>query len=475
VTPNGGKEIPLQALIITTNSSRPPFLDSQSGILAPPCPKWCSESIEMYGLLMNFVNRVQIKGVITPAFETMALRGTQPIRPSLQQEAGLLMMALGLHQKQTMGASLHHFSGSLNTWMPTLYYLHCGLYFSAFYQIFTCEKMMVMSDKVHSIRPRDEVDAICQQVINLYQDTEKDDLLRMKQNVLVFHISQQHVQPFPTALKNPTKEEEVLLQGYLHEEGNVDQPLRALKTYFPPVQTDSITRKDFQTLRPTAWLNDVIINCYLKMLCRQQRDDQGAITVDSYNHAHSTLFWKKLQEEGYRAVAKWGGTRCLPGRNIFSLNKLAIPINVGTMHWTCAMVCFNDRSIHHYDSTAREGRQKDIEKHKKLVKSIFAYLQEEYKENYDAPLPDQHLWKLSVSQHKDLPEQSNGYDCGVYCCSYVDFMFNKTPMPSSELSLAERRRHIAFTLLRAPEPTGDETPVALDVAISKQEAIKIDD
>jgi Ulp1 family protease len=85
-----------------------------------------------------------------------------------------------------------------------------------------------------------------------------------------------------------------------------------------------------------------------------------------------------------------------------------------------------------------------------LVKSIFAYLQEEYKEIYDAPLPDQHLWNLSVSQQKDLPKQSNGYDCGVYCCSYVDFMFNKTPMPNSELSLAERRRHIAFTLLRAP-------------------------
>jgi sentrin-specific protease 1 len=370
----------------------------------------------------------------------------------------LVMMALALHQRDTMGETLRHFSDSLNTWMPLLYRRDCGMYLSAFYQIFTCKALR--SSTTHQPVDRLKVNLICQEIINLYHETEKTALIYMKEQVLALHGSGQEEQTYPTELHNHvnvsfTEQEKALLHRYLFGKEPLPAKIRELTPYFPPVKYYWVTPKDLKTLCPKGWLNDVVVDFYLKLICKQQRGDQGVITVDGYNHAFSSLFWTKLNEapNNFRAVAKWGYQRSLPGRNIFALNKLAIPIHVDKVHWSCVVVSFKDLSISHYDST-------NIESDTEVVEAIFAYLKDEYREIYDAPLPDQELWKLLMPPAEKLPRQRNCYDCGVYCCSYVEFAFNQTPMPDNQDALNHRRQHIALAILNAPEPdpTSDNAP-----------------
>ena len=119
-----------------------------------------------------------------------------------------------------------------------------------------------------------------------------------------------------------------------------------------PAAVDSIvvTRGDVDRLEPDEFLNDNLVDLYVKVLVADAarsrlaaREGFDAARLGSEVHAFSSHFFTKLQEEGLRApdgkdraydrVERW--TR---GVDVFSKKFLVVPI-VEHLHWSLAIVC----------------------------------------------------------------------------------------------------------------------------------------
>jgi hypothetical protein len=404
-------------------------------IFVKPEPQWHQMAMEAYGMVMNFVNSVQIKGFITPAFLDMARNGTQPAYPALKEIGALVMMALGVHDVNTMGTSLNHFGASLTSWIPPLYLLQCGLYLAACYQIFT-SKMLYRRPPQKSAT-RMEVDAVCQEIFERHHPDERVKLEAMKQRITSNHeLKLQGKLNVSLQVGSFTPDEETLIQANLSSSGPATEVLRQLGK-------NTIRRESLQMLCPKRWLNDEVINLYTCTL--------SGPTPEGYKHCHSSHFMAKLLQDlsakepgiyDYNLVKKWSKT--IPGGSIFGLSVLAIPINFVKAHWACVIVSFKEKRIQFYDS---RGSESDGTKY---VQPVFQYLQDEHKAIKETALPSLEEWRLIERTPSDLPKQTNGFDCGIYCCSYIDFVFNNRPMPSTPAELAHRRLHIALRILQLP-------------------------
>ena len=99
----------------------------------------------------------------------------------------------------------------------------------------------------------------------------------------------------------------------------------------------------------------------------------------------------------YKNVKRW--SKKVPGKDIFNLDKIFFPINVGRMHWVCAVAFIQEKRIQFYDSMGADGRA--------YLEHIFRYLQDEHMDKKKCPLPDIDEWLLVECTH-DTPRQGNG-------------------------------------------------------------------
>jgi len=85
--------------------------------------------------------------------------------------------------------------------------------------------------------------------------------------------------------------------------------------------------------------------------------------------AMNTYFYQKLSEQGYDKanLKRWTKRMKL---DIFSLDKLLIPINIGNAHWTCAVINFADKRFEYYDSMSDSGYRYNVFKVSHLDGSV---------------------------------------------------------------------------------------------------------
>ncbi|XP_046401958.1 uncharacterized protein LOC124167936 [Ischnura elegans] len=164
--------------------------------------------------------------------------------------------------------------------------------------------------------------------------------------------------------------------------------------------SNTITGADIQTLADSNWLNDEVINNYMDMLTQRGQSNEYPSV-----HCFNTFFYPKLNSSGYSSVRRW--TKKV---DIFQKEILIVPLHL-EIHWALAVVDFRQKSICYYDSM--NGRKKNI------LQVILKYLQEEKndkkKENFDGS-----GWELKLIQ--DIPQQRNGYDCGVFACMFAEHL-----------------------------------------------------
>ncbi|KAK3189616.1 hypothetical protein Dsin_029177 [Dipteronia sinensis] len=201
-----------------------------------------------------------------------------------------------------------------------------------------------------------------------------------------------------------------------------------------------ITGQILQCLRPGAWLNDEVINVYLGLLKeREKREPQKFLKCHFFN----TFFYKKLTSgnRGYdfKAAKRWTTMKKLGYALIdcdkveilftffplssyvllyylhLSLNwflfwdQIFVPIHQ-QIHWCLAVINKRDKKFQYLDSLkGRDG---------KVLNNLAKYYVEEVKDKSgkDIDLSD---WELEFVE--DLPEQENGYDCGMFMLKYIDF------------------------------------------------------
>uniref|UniRef100_A0A0N5CES1 ULP_PROTEASE domain-containing protein n=1 Tax=Strongyloides papillosus TaxID=174720 RepID=A0A0N5CES1_STREA len=180
----------------------------------------------------------------------------------------------------------------------------------------------------------------------------------------------------------------------------------------------SITKKDIQHLDENTWLNDNIINFYMELIMDRSKNCLKYPKVYAFN----TFFYQNISnpERGYKMVKRW--TRKI---DIFQMKYIFVPINLNNVHWCMAIIDVPKKEIRYCDSM-RKRNTDALNVLKNYIKCEAA----------DKLKIDINLDEWTAIHAQDVPEQQNGYDCGVFSCMFAeytsrerDFEFTQNDMP----------------------------------------------
>lgn len=243
--------------------------------------------------------------------------------------------------------------------------------------------------------------------------------------------------PVPTEEKKPAVAEitaevaikkEVLPKLTPKMEADIDRALRA--TPSDEVLANgfrlTVTRKDMETLAGLNWLNDEVINFYMNLLMERGRTQPGLPSVYAFN----TFFYPKLLSGGHSALKRW--TRRV---DIFAHDLLLVPIHLG-VHWCLAVIDFRDSTIRYYDSMG--GRNEEC------LKALGKYLREESKDKRKKELD---LTDWTYETVKDIPQQMNGSDCGMFALKYAEYITRDAKITFDQMHMPYFRRRMVYEIL----------------------------
>ncbi|KAL7427955.1 hypothetical protein ACHAXH_002583 [Discostella pseudostelligera] len=212
---------------------------------------------------------------------------------------------------------------------------------------------------------------------------------------------------------------------------------------------DSVQRSSMQTLNPGQWLNDEIINYFLKN-CLAKRDEKLCAKQPGRKRSHffnsffvQTMFDDKNNNRAlrgkynYKNVKRW--SKKVPGKDIFKLKYILCPINLDNMHWTSAVIFMEEKRIQYYDSLGGTDMLK--------LEGLLQYVKDEFKAKNDGKEMDATEWEL-VGCTRDTPRQRNGFDCGVFTCMFCDFISKDCPLVFNQEHIDQCRDRIALSIMK---------------------------
>ncbi|XP_054061301.1 sentrin-specific protease 2-like [Rissa tridactyla] len=188
-----------------------------------------------------------------------------------------------------------------------------------------------------------------------------------------------------------------------------------------------VTREDIHTLRNGCWLNDEVINFYMGLVMERSKK-AGYPSV----HAFSSLFYEKLASGGYRTVRRL--TRRV---DVFHKDVILVPINL-SLHWALAVIDTRKKTVKYYDSLGQGGD--------KICETLLKYLQEESREKRHVKL-NVSEWTVHSMEPHEIPQQSNGSDCGVFTCKYADYISREKPLTFTQIHMPYFRERMVCEIL----------------------------
>ena len=177
-----------------------------------------------------------------------------------------------------------------------------------------------------------------------------------------------------------------------------------------------IETKDLNRLLGENWLNDKIIDGYLKIISKRSSTDANRSGKLPKVYAMSSYFYENLMNRGTTAVEKW--TKDV---DIFDFDLILVPIHL-PKHWCLAVVDFRSPGVFYYDSLGGHNMP--------ALNLILEYLQIEHKKKRKTEL---NIKKFAMEIVEDCPKQDNSWDCGVFVCKVAKFLSrNVTPRFSQQ-------------------------------------------
>nr|XP_023876063.1 ubiquitin-like-specific protease ESD4 [Quercus suber]POE81666.1 ubiquitin-like-specific protease esd4 [Quercus suber] len=197
-----------------------------------------------------------------------------------------------------------------------------------------------------------------------------------------------------------------------------------------------ITGELLLCLRPGAWLNDEVINVYLELLKeREKREPQKFLKCHFFN----TFFYKKIiSGKGgydYKSVRRWTSQRKL-GYGLIECDKIFVPIHK-EIHWCLAVINMKDEKLQYLDSLGGKDTQ--------VLRVLARYFVDEVKDKSGKDI-DLSSWQQEFVE--DLPEQKNGFDCGMFMIKYADFYSRGLGLCFSQEHMPYFRQRTAKEILR---------------------------
>ena len=247
---------------------------------------------------------------------------------------------------------------------------------------------------------------------------------------------------------------------------SIPQRIGIIKVIFPHTPTgDSVSAstssigtvemssKDLLTLEDHEFLNDSVIEFFIKSLQHKLSSEKAARC-----HIFNSFFYEKLtnvrdersepadvrQKKAHQRVEKW-----TKGVNIFEKDFVFFPIH-GSMHWSLMVLCHPGRV---QDENAEDGDDMPLgtrqtpyllhmdsmsggHKSSVVAMKIREYLAMEWmrlKPNTVAPRVEGQATLLRFDkvslphQRMKVPQQDNGCDCGVFLCMFFEKFLKDLP------------------------------------------------
>ncbi|XP_050670354.1 sentrin-specific protease 1-like isoform X1 [Leptidea sinapis] len=188
-----------------------------------------------------------------------------------------------------------------------------------------------------------------------------------------------------------------------------------------------ITRRDLQTLSGLNWLNDEVINFYMNLLMQRSQEKKDLPKV----YATNTFFYPKLMQSGQAGLKRW--TRKV---DIFAHDLMVIPVHLG-IHWCMSIIDFREKKISYMDSMGSPNN--------KCLDALLKYLRDEHQDKKGQPFDDSG-W--STANLKDIPQQMNGSDCGMFACTFAEFSTRNARYTFTQAHMPYLRRKAALEIVQ---------------------------
>jgi len=185
-----------------------------------------------------------------------------------------------------------------------------------------------------------------------------------------------------------------------------------------------IFRQDIDTLKGLNWLNDSIINFYMQMIVKRSKKP-GYPKVFAFN----TFFYPKLMSSGHSGLKRW--TKSI---DIFSMDLILIPVHLG-MHWCLAVIDLRKLGVFYFDSMGGNNEN--------CLQELLQYLKDEHREKKGTNL---NMKRYSTKIVKNIPQQLNGSDCGVFSCKFAEFLSRDASISFSQKDMPHFRRRMIWEI-----------------------------
>lgn len=191
------------------------------------------------------------------------------------------------------------------------------------------------------------------------------------------------------------------------------------------VNNNSVKRSEIRNLFDNGWLGDEIINIYMELLI-----ERGKQPSNLRVHAMNSFFYAKLLKDGYAEVERW--TRKV---DVFAQDLLLVPVHRGA-HWCMAIVDFRKKSISYYDSYGSENPT--------CLTLLKHYLMHEHlnKKQWHFDVID---WMFE--DVKNAPRQDNAYDCGVFACTFAEYIAANHMVTFTQRDVPQLRKKMIYEII----------------------------
>lgn len=179
--------------------------------------------------------------------------------------------------------------------------------------------------------------------------------------------------------------------------------------------------RDIKTLAPGRWLNDTIIEFFMKFI---EKSTPNTVAFNSF-------FYSSLSERGYQGVRRWLRRK---KQSIFDIHKIFIPVNLNQSHWALAMVDMENERIIYADSLSNGPNAMSFA----ILSDIKDYVIKE---------SGNKLGEDFNFVHADCPQQPNGYDCGIYVCMNTLYLSKNSELTFTYEDAVRMRKYIAHLIV----------------------------
>jgi Ulp1 family protease len=195
----------------------------------------------------------------------------------------------------------------------------------------------------------------------------------------------------------------------------------------------SITSYDVKCLAPREFLNDKIIDFYLKYIFNNFLTDEQR----NQTHIFGAHFYESLSNAGRNSSILENWTKYV---DIFSKDFLIIPI-CKHHHWNLIIVCY-PQLLNRDEDCDYEGKCCCILKFDSLGNNgshsftiIREYLSNEYalKHGSNSEFTSEKCFGMNLK----VPQQHNSSDCGIYLLTYVEYFFTHPIMNFEKAKLSK--------------------------------------